>query len=54
MGLLEDYEKQYSILTAEVTSNVGRLNVASSPGKPASGFPPICSNFISFEIFFKI
>lgn len=39
MGLLEDYEKQYSILTAEVTSNIGRLNIALSPGmRPAGAF----------------
>lgn len=44
MGLLEDYEKQYSILTAEVTSSIGRLNIATSPGRcPISSFVAICS-----------
>lgn len=43
MGLLEDYEKQYSILTAEVTSNVGRLNVATEAGKER-----LCSTFAQY------
>lgn len=29
MGLLEDYEQQYSVLTAEITSNIGRLGTVS-------------------------
>ena len=29
MGLLEDYEQQYSVLTAEITSNIGRLGIVS-------------------------
>jgi hypothetical protein len=28
MGLTEEYEKQYSILTAEITSFIGKLSVA--------------------------
>lgn len=28
MALLDDYEQQYSILTAEITSNIGRLQKA--------------------------
>lgn len=35
MGLLQEYENQYSILTAEITSNIGKLKV-SALGKYAS------------------
>lgn len=29
MGLLEEYEQQYSILTAEITVHIGRLGIVS-------------------------
>lgn len=29
MGLLEEYEQQYSILTAEITSYIGKLSLAA-------------------------
>lgn len=29
MGLIEEYENQYSILTAGITSNVGKLSLAA-------------------------
>jgi hypothetical protein len=32
-SLLDDYEQQYSVLTAEITAQIGRLGVAPLPGK---------------------
>lgn len=29
MGLIEEYEQQYSILTAEITVNIGKLSTVS-------------------------
>lgn len=29
MGLLNEFEQQYSILTAELTTNIGRLSIVN-------------------------
>lgn len=33
MTLIEDYEQQYAVLTAEITSDIGKLKRTSAAGK---------------------
>jgi hypothetical protein len=37
-SLIDDYEQQYSTLTAEITAQVGRLSVAHIPGNITINF----------------
>lgn len=48
MGLIEEYEQQYSILTAEITSNISRL-ADSDIGVDISYF--LLQNIFSWKIY---
>jgi len=51
--MMDEYEKQYSVLTAEITSNIGKLAIAEI--REFTSFKEICekSRYQIFAICFR-